>query len=98
MYKAIILPSAKEDIRKAAQWYNKQQNGLGLRFLAEVRDVVRFIKQNPLASIIRYNSVRTTVLYVFPFMVHYTVDETTQTVIVIAVLHTSRDPKLWKDR
>jgi hypothetical protein len=33
MFKSIILPLAKEDIREAAKWYNKQQEGLGKRFI-----------------------------------------------------------------
>ena len=45
MYKSIILSPAKEDIREAAQWYNKQQNGLGKRFIMEVRGKVHFIRQ-----------------------------------------------------
>lgn len=98
MYKSVILPLAKEDIREAAIWYNKQQNGLGKRFTAEVREKVHFIRQNPKASNIRYNSVRTAVLNIFPFMVHYTIDEASSAVIISAVLHTSRNPKLWKDR
>jgi len=71
MYKSIILPLAKEDIREAGKWYNKQQKGLGKRFTAEVRENVHFIRQNPKASNIRYKNVRTTVLNIFPFMVHY---------------------------
>ncbi len=59
MYRSIILPLAKEDIREAAIWYNKQQDGLGKRFTAEVRDKVHFIRQNPKASNIRYDGVRT---------------------------------------
>lgn len=98
MYKSRILPLAKEDIREAAIWYNKQQNGLGKRFTAEVRENVHFIRQNPEASNIRYENVRTTVLNVFPFMVHYTIDEQDKTIIVSAVLHTSRNPELWKNR
>ena len=98
MYKSIILPLAKEDIRGAAIWYNKQQKGLGKRFIAEVRGNVHFIRQNPKASNVRYNSVRTAVLNVFPFMIHYTIDEKNKTVIVSAVLHTSRNPELWKNR
>ncbi len=98
MYKSIILPLAKEDIREAAIWYNKQQNGLGKRFTAEVRENVHFIRQNPKASYIRYNRVRTAVLNVFPFMVHYTIDEKNKTIIVSAVLHTSRNPELWENR
>lgn len=98
MYKFVILPLAKDDIREAAIWNNKQQKGLGKRFTAEVRENVHFIRQNPEASNIRYENVRTTVLNVFPFMVHYTIDEQDKTIIVSAVLHTSRNPELWKNR
>jgi plasmid stabilization system protein ParE len=98
MYKSIILPLAKEDIREAARWYNKRQIGLGKRFTTEVREKVHFIRQNPKALIIRYNSVRTAVLNVFPFMVHFTIDEKNKTIIISAVLHTSRNPELWKKR
>ena len=98
MYKSIILPLAKEDIREAAKWYNKQQKGLGKRFTTEVREKVHFIRQNPKASNVRYSKVRTAVLNVFPFMIHYTIDEKNKTIIVSAVLHTSRNPELWKNR
>lgn len=27
MYKSVILPLAKEDIREAAKWYNKKSQG-----------------------------------------------------------------------
>jgi len=98
MSKVIILPLAKEDIREAARWYNKQQYGLGKKFTAEVREKVNFIRQNPKASNARYNGVRTAVLNMFPFMVHFTVDDENKTIIISAVLHTSRNPELWKNR
>ena len=98
MYQSIILPFAKEDIRGAAHWYNKQSQGLGKRFTAEVSESVRFIRQNPKASNIRYDQVRTAVLKVFPFIIHYTIDDGEKTVIISAVLHTSRNPKEWKKR
>jgi plasmid stabilization system protein ParE len=98
MFKSIILPLAKEDIREAAKWYNKRQEGLGKRFILEVREKVQFIRKNPNASNIRYDGVRTAVLNVFPFMVHYTVDENNKTIIISAVLHTSRNIELWENR
>lgn len=98
MYKAIILPLAKEDIRDAAIWYNKKQLGLGKRFTNEVRGKVLFIRQNPKAINIRYGNVRTAVLDIFPFMVHYTIDEDIKTIVISAVLHTSRNPEIWKKR
>ena len=98
MHKSIILPLAKADIREAALWYNEKQKGLGKRFTAEVREKVHFIKQNPKASNVRYDSVRTAVLNVFPFMIHYTINESNKTVIVSAVFHTSRNPDVWNKR
>jgi len=98
MYKAIILSSAREDIREAAIWYNRSQEGLGRRFIAEVRERVLYIRRNPKASNIRYNNIRTAVLSVFPFMIHYYIDEKEIVIIIAAVLHTSRDPDLWKER
>lgn len=98
MYSTIILSLAKTDIQEAAKWYNKRQEGLGKRFTEEVREKVHSIRQNPQASTVRYDGVRTAVLNVFPFLVHFTIDESNKTIIVSAVLHTSRDPKLWKSR
>lgn len=98
MYKALILPSAKQDIAKAAYWYNGKQKGLGKRFTKEIRDKVLFIQKNPKAFAIRYDHTRCVVLAIFPFLIHYTVDDKTQIVIVIAVFHTSLNPKHWSKR
>jgi plasmid stabilization system protein ParE len=98
MYKSIILPSAKEDIRDAAIWYNEQKKGLGKRFIREVREVDNYIRQNPKICSIRYEKIRTAVLSIFPFMVHYVIDEEDKTILIISVLHTSWNPKIWKER
>lgn len=96
MYKAIILPLAKSDIREAAIWYNKKQLGLGKRFTKEVRETILFLRQNPKVYSVMYGNIRTAVLSIFPFMIHYIVSETDKTIIVLAVLHTSRNPDVWK--
>jgi plasmid stabilization system protein ParE len=98
MYKSIIIPLAKQDIREAALWYNNQSSGLGKRFITEVREKVNFIRKNPNAFNIRHDNIRTIILNIFPYMLHYTVDETIKTVIVTAVFHTSRDPQIWEKR
>ncbi len=98
MYKAIILPLAKQDIKEAAHWYNERQPGLGRRFIQHVRQKVNFIRQNPKAVAIRYDDVRTAVLDVFPYMVHFVLDEENKLVIVSAVLSTHQNPNVWKER
>ncbi len=98
MYKAVILPLAKQDIKEAATWYNSKQKGLGKRFTKSIRDKILYIRQNPSSSSIRYDVTRCTVLDVFPFMIHYSVNDEQKTVVISAVFHTSRNPDIWKDR
>ena len=97
-YKAIILPLAKKDVKDAATWYNSKQKGLGKRFTTEVRKKVNSIRQYPEIGPIRYNAVRTIILDTFPFMIHYTVDDSQKIVVVSAIFHTSRNPDIWKER
>ncbi len=98
MYKAIILPLAKEDISEAVAWFESKQEGLGKQFTQEVRNKVLLIRKNPEISAIRYDKVRATVLDVFPFMIHYAIDKKKKTVIISAVFHTSLDPDKWRQR
>ena len=97
MYQLIILPYAREDIRSAIKWYDSKQKGLGVRFSAEARDHVDFIKHYPKAYVIRYDNVRTAVLKMFPFMIHYIIDEINNTIVISAVLHTSLNPNTWQN-
>ena len=96
MYTATLLAKAKTDIRKAAEWYEDKQKELGKRFTTQVREKVLFIRQFPKASAIRYDEVRTCVLDVFPFMIHYTLEEAEERVIITGVFHTSQSPERWR--
>lgn len=98
MFKVVILPVAKKDIHEAAQWYQTKQSGLGKRFTSEVRSKVSFIEKNPMAYAKKYDNVRTAVLNTFPFLVHYTIDEVKEIILISAVLHTSRNPNIWLNR
>jgi plasmid stabilization system protein ParE len=98
MYRVIILAVAKSDIKEAASWYNNKQEGLGKRFTAEIRKKVNHIKRNPFTAVIRYDDVRTFVLEIFPFMVHYIINEPEKSIIILGIFHTSRNPDIWKDK
>ena len=98
MYRAIILPLAKQDINKNAKWYEQKQKGLGKRFIEEVRSKVAYIKNSPKAIVIRYDKIRCVVLEVFPFMIHFSVDDALKLVIISAVFHTSLDINNWTKR
>lgn len=97
MLRVIILPAARQDIREAAHWYNKKQPRLGKRFISHIRSKVQIIQTDPQVFTVRYNGIRTAVLDVFPFMIHYTIYKE-EDLIIISVLHTSRSPETWQER
>ena len=95
MYRLVILPIAQKDIKEAANWYEFKQSGLGKRFTQHVRIKLNSLKKHPYNFANRYDETRTAVFDVFPFMAHYNIDEPQKLVIISAVLHTSRNPKIW---
>jgi plasmid stabilization system protein ParE len=98
MYKAVILPLAKQDIKNAAAWYESMQKDLGKRFVKDVRRKVLFVCHQPGATAVRYDETRCATLEVFPFMIHFTVDDALKLIIVSAVFHTSLNPDRWAQR
>ena len=97
-YKSVILPTAKEDLREAAKWYNKARSGLGKELVARFRERLAELRANPLTCQIRYSEVHTALVEQFPYMIHYYVDQQNKTIVIISILHTSRDPKVWDER
>jgi plasmid stabilization system protein ParE len=97
-YKIIYNPEVKSDIDSAYHWYNKQQPGLGKRFLSHLKNHLRLLENSPESYSPRYDNIRCLPLKKFPFMIHYQVDEPNKLVKVEAVFHTSRDPEKWYKR
>jgi plasmid stabilization system protein ParE len=95
-YSVEVLDLAKEEIKQYHKYYKNIRPELGKRFIAEVNQHFLFLKKNPLAFSVRYNSTRTVVLKVFPFMIHYYIEE--NKIKVIGVIHTSRDTKIWEEK
>lgn len=98
MYKPIILPLAKQDIRNAATWYNSKKAGLGKRFTSEVRKVVKHLCQNPHVNAIRYGNTRCGLLATFPFMIHYTIADNEKELILSGIFHTAQSSEKWEKR
>ena len=89
-------PEADEEMMEAAVFYENQQLDLGKRFLSEVQHSLSLILINPTLYPVIYNNVRRCITKTFPFNVIYRI--TTSQIIVVAVMHQSRDPDYWKDR
>jgi hypothetical protein len=88
-------PGALQDIQEAIQYYEGKKQDLGMQFLDELDAHFELLQSNPRFSI-RYDKVRCLPLKKFPFMIHFTLLEVQQKVVIWAVLGTSIDPNKWK--
>ena len=93
-----ISSKALEDIHLAADWYNNQKNELGNHFKKTVKNQILFLSKSPKVFSIKYKNIRCSPISKFPFLIHYELVANETTVIILAILHTSRNPLIWKRR
>jgi toxin ParE1/3/4 len=95
-YSISIASAAENDIREAFLWYEKKASNLGKMFSDDVSSAIESIQRNPLKTQIRYSNTRVFFLQTFPYGIHFQVDNTANRILILAVLHTSQDPKQWR--
>lgn len=86
-----------KDVQEAIDYYDEQQVGLGKQFEAVFNKHLLMLEKTPFFRI-RYDDIRCLPMKKFPFMIHFSVDEVQNLIIVRAVFHTSRDPRAWQKR
>lgn len=96
MHELRVRPEAERDIEDAAGWYEQQRLGLGQEFLDEVLGSLRRLTEQPDLYPTLHRETRRVLTHRFPFGVYYRVDR--EMILVVAVLHGSRDPQRWKQR
>lgn len=92
----ILRPEAEADALEAYRWYNEQVPGLGEEFLAEIDRALETIRANPEATRKLHREFRRVLARRFPYAVFYAVQS--DRIVVFAILHTARDPRLWRKR
>ena len=91
-----FLPPAQAELMDAVSYYNAQSEGLGYEFAIEVKRTLERIVQYPDAWFKiskRSSRCRTNR---FPYGLIYQIRN--DTVLVVAVMHMSRNPETWKSR
>ena len=91
-----LRPEAELDLADAALWYEEQGQRLGHQFLDEVLAVFSTIAEAPLMYPIVHRNTRRALIHRFPFGIYYRIE--TSAIVVVAVMHGSRNPRRWKSR
>ena len=91
-YKVVVEPRALADIQDGIDYYEEQLQGLGERFSSTIDHYLEAISQNPHYQV-RYKDYRAVSTGKFPYLIVYYLDETEETAYIMAVFHTSLNPK-----
>jgi plasmid stabilization system protein ParE len=97
-YKVKIDPEALADIQEITDWYNEAQEGLGKRFQKTVIRHINSLNKDPQIYAIRYKEIRCVLIKKFPYMAHFYINDKNNTIEVLAVISTSRNPVIWKEK
>jgi plasmid stabilization system protein ParE len=92
----IFLPAAEADIQQAFDWYEAREPGLGVDFLERVEEAAAKISANPFQYQVVEADVRRAPVPKRPYALWYRIAPDGS--VVIACLHTRRDPALARRR
>ncbi len=91
-YSIFITPAATDDIAVAIEYYNTLSPDLGYRFADQVTNYFDRIAALPTASAIRYKNIRCKPVKRFPYLITYTIEETTRSIHILRVFNTYQEP------
>ncbi|RYM34904.1 hypothetical protein ERX46_05880 [Brumimicrobium glaciale] len=91
-FKVIINEHAAQDIQKGVDFYNEKQDSLGTRFYTSSKATPKSLNKDALLYQIKYSSIRCVKVNNFPYLIHYSVNQKSNTVRVYSVIPTRKDP------
>ena len=97
-YSIKFMREANDDISEIIAFLNKNKAGLGAEFFDLVADRINLIRSFPRIYRAKGHGIRVAPMKKFGYQIYFQTDENLQTIIVVAVLHGSRDPNIWKNR
>jgi plasmid stabilization system protein ParE len=88
--------AVEADVEAAFDWYEGEESGLGVEFLDELRAAYQRILDHPFGYQDLRFGIRRILTHRFPYAVYFSVEG--ETVVIVAVLSTARDPAEWQRR
>ncbi|MEH1976455.1 MAG: type II toxin-antitoxin system RelE/ParE family toxin [Nostoc sp.] len=92
----VFHPEALAEYANAVQYYAEQRTEVAQAFINTIEDAIYRIRE----SLTRYveidEDVRRCMTHKFPYGILYTIEQ--DYILVLAVMHCSREPEYWKSR
>ena len=95
-YRLVAEQRVDLDLAATFDWYETERAGLGREFLGELRATYDRVADGPLTYQELRSGIRRALVRRFPYAVYFAVED--DVIVVLAVLHVSRDPAEWQRR
>ena len=89
-------PAVQLETDEIVGYYEAQKKGLGLLFLEVFDLLLQRMQQSPLQFPVIRKSIRKATVRDFPYNVYFRLYK--NQIVVLAILHQKRNPKIWKRR
>lgn len=96
MPRVLFTPAARADLTDAVTWYEAHAPEIVPQFHEALRAIVLRVAENPKQFPPSPHQTRRALLRRFPYLVIFR--PTQSAIYVVAVFHTSRDPRRWRQR
>lgn len=97
-YEVKLLPIVLSDLSKAKKWYQNKNETLAKEFKLEVNKEIDYIGSYPQHYQLKYKELRQSLVTRFPYAIFYLVEEKHKRIVVLGLLHTSRNPEIVRER
>ena len=95
-YSLVFHRDVENDIHDSFTWYEGHRSGLGNDFILSLEATLENIRRNPERFPNSVENTKKALVFRFPFVIIYQILESK--ILVIAVLHSSRNPQNYKER
>ena len=95
-YSVRTAPAVEADVEAAFDWYEGEEPELGFGFLEELRAAYQRILDQPFGYQELRSGIRRALTRRFPYAVYFAVEG--ESIVIVAVLSTARDPAEWQRR
>jgi hypothetical protein len=69
-----------------------------VRFVTAVKEALSNILKMPSVYVVRYRNIRIAHTQIFPYNIHFYIDETQSQIVIIGIVHNKRNNALFLDR
>lgn len=97
-YALTYFDQVKQDLKEAKAWYKNQQPDLDKRFAGAIKMAIEKLQEFPFSYAVRYKHIRVAHPKIFPYGIHFYIDEPLNRIVIVAIVHNKRHPDVAMER